>query len=134
MIRILLADDHTIVRDGLKQILAETGDMIVAGEAVDGFDVLHKVREQDWDILVLDMSMPGRSGIELIKQLKVEKPMLPILVLSMHQEEQYAIRALRAGAAGYLTKDTDTAQLVAAVRKIAAGGVYLSGPWRSAWR
>ncbi|WP_333841220.1 response regulator transcription factor [Pelomicrobium sp.] len=127
MIRVLLADDHTIVRDGLKQILAETGDLVVAGEAADGFDVLRKVREQDWDVLVLDMSMPGRSGIELIKQLKAEKPRLPILVLSMHQEEQYAIRALRSGASGYLTKDTDTAQLVAAIRKVAAGGVYLSG-------
>lgn len=127
MIRVLLADDHTIVRDGLKQILAETGDLIVAGEAVDGHDVLRKVREQDWDVLVLDMSMPGRSGIELIKQLKAEKPKLPILVLSMYQEEQYAVRALRAGASGYLTKDTDAAQLVAVIRKIAAGGVYLSG-------
>ncbi|GIX28667.1 MAG: DNA-binding response regulator [Burkholderiales bacterium] len=126
MIRVLLADDHTIVRDGLKQILAETGDLIVAGEAVDGHDVLRKVREQDWDVLVLDMSMPGRSGIELIKQLKAEKPKLPILVLSMYQEEQYAVRALRAGASGYLTKDTDAAQLVAVIRKIAAGGVYLS--------
>lgn len=127
MIRVLLADDHRIVRDGLKQILAETEDLVVAGEAVDGHDVLRKVREQDWDVLVLDMSMPGRSGIELIKQLKAEKPRLPILVLSMYQEEQYAVRALRAGASGYLTKDTDGAQLVAVIRKIAAGGVYLSG-------
>lgn len=127
MIRVLLADDHRIVRDGLKQILAETQDLVVAGEAVDGHDVLRKVREQDWDVLVLDMSMPGRSGIELIKQLKAEKPKLPILVLSMYQEEQYALRALRAGASGYLTKDTDAAQLIAVIRKIASGGVYLSG-------
>ncbi len=127
MIRVLIADDHTIVRDGLKQILAETGDLVVAGEAVDGHDVLRKVREQDWDVLVLDMSMPGRSGIELIKQIKAEKPKLPILVLSMYQEEQYALRALRAGASGYLTKDTDAAQLIAVIRKIASGGVYLSG-------
>lgn len=126
MIRVLLADDHAIIRDGLKQIFADTDDLVVAGEAANGNEVLAKVREQDWDVLVLDISMPGRSGLELIKLVKNEKPRLPILVLSMHQEEQYALRVLRAGASGYLTKDSDATQLVAVLRKVARGGVFLS--------
>ncbi|MEW5890521.1 MAG: response regulator transcription factor [Pseudomonadota bacterium] len=126
MIRVLLADDHAIVRDGIKQILADTDDLVPAGEAVNGNEVLDKVREGDWDVLVLDISMPGRGGLELIKQIKAEKPRLPILVLSMHHEEQYAVRALRAGASGYLTKEADAEHLVAVIRKVAAGGVFLS--------
>ena len=126
MIRVLLADDHTIVRTGLKEILADTGDLSVAGEAGTGPEVLAKIREHDYDVLVLDMSMPGRSGIELIKQLKGEKPKLRILVLSMHSEAQYAVRALKAGASGYLTKDSAADQLVAAIRRIAAGGAFVS--------
>ena len=125
-IRILLADDHAIVRDGLKQIFADTDDIVVADEAVDGHHVLVKVRQADWDALVLDLSMPGRNGLDLIKQIKSERPSLPILVLSMHAEEQYALRALRAGASGYLTKECDSDLLIAVVRKIAAGGVYVS--------
>jgi two-component system invasion response regulator UvrY len=126
MIRVLLADDHTIVRTGLKEILADTGDVNVTGEASSGSEVLAKVRGQDYDVLVLDMSMPGRSGIELIKQLKGEKPKIRILVLSMHSEAQYAVRALKAGASGYLTKDSAADQLVAAIRRIAAGGAFVS--------
>lgn len=126
MIKVLLADDHAIVRDGLKQILADTDDLAVAGEAADGYEVLRKIREQDWDVIVLDISMPGRSGLELIREIKSEKPGLPILILSMHQEEQYALRALRAGASGYLTKESDAEQLISVIRKIARGGVFVS--------
>jgi DNA-binding NarL/FixJ family response regulator len=126
MIRVLLADDHTIVRAGLKEILADTGDIAVAGEAGSGSEVLAQARERDYDVLVLDMSMPGRSGIELIKQLKAEKPKMRILVLSMHSEAQYAVRAVKAGASGYLTKDSAADQLVAAIRRIAAGGAFVS--------
>lgn len=126
MIRVLLADDHTIVRTGLKEILADTGDIVVAGEANDGLEVLARIEEREYDVLVLDMSMPGRSGIELIKQVKGAKPRLRILVLSMHSEEQYAVRALKAGASGYLTKESAADQLVAAIRRVAAGGAYIS--------
>lgn len=126
MIRILVADDHAIVRDGLKQIFAETADIIVEGEATNGHEVMTRVRERDWDAVLMDMSMPGRSGIELIKQVKAEKPALPILILSMHGEEQYAVRALRAGAAGYLAKESASEQVVSAIRKVAAGGLYVS--------
>ena len=126
MIRVLVADDHTIVREGLKQILAKSGDLAVAGEAADGNDVLKMVREQLWDVLVTDMSMPGRSGIELIKLVKEARPKLPVLVLSMYGEEQYAVRVIRAGASGYLNKESASEQLVAAIRKVAAGGVYVS--------
>ncbi|HKA41703.1 MAG TPA: response regulator transcription factor [Burkholderiales bacterium] len=126
MIRVLLADDHTIVRTGLKEILADTGDLSVEGEAGNGQEVLASIRQHEYDIVVLDMSMPGRSGIELIKQVKAEKPKLRILVLSMHAEAQYAVRALKAGASGYLTKDGAADQLVAAIRRIAAGGAYVT--------
>jgi len=126
MIRVLLADDHAIVRAGLKEILADTGDIEVTGEAANGQEVLARVFTQDFDVAVLDMSMPGRNGIELIKLVKAEKPKLRILVLSMHSEEQYAVRALKAGASGYLTKESAADQLVAAIRRIAAGGAYVT--------
>ena len=126
MIRVLVADDHTIIRDGLKQILGDTPDLVVAGEAANGNEALEQVRDGTWDVLVLDVSMPGRSGLDLIKQIRKEKPRLPILVFSMHQEEQYAARALRAGASGYLTKEADGTQLVEVIRKVAHGGVYVS--------
>ena len=124
--KVLLADDHAIIRDGLRQILADTDDLVVAGEAANGLDVLQKVREQDWDVLVLDISMPGRNGLDLIRMAKEERPELPILVLSMHQEEQYAVRALKAGAQGYITKESDSELLVAAIRRVAKGGVHIS--------
>jgi len=126
MIRIVIADDHTIVREGLKQVLSAAADLSVVGEAQNGHEVLERVRELDFEVLLLDMSMPGRGGIELIKQVRGEKPKLRILVLSMHQEQQYAVRAIRAGAAGYLTKDSASAQLVSAIRKVAAGGAFIT--------
>jgi DNA-binding NarL/FixJ family response regulator len=126
MIRILIADDHTLMRDGLKQILAGAGDMLVAGEACDGFQTLERVRGDDCDLLLLDMSMPGRSGVELIRQIKTEKPRLPILVLSMHKESEYAVRSIRAGAAGYLCKDSASQQLLTAIRAVAGGGRFIS--------
>jgi DNA-binding NarL/FixJ family response regulator len=125
MIRVLLADDHKIVRDGLKRILASQGDMQVTGETSGGDEALALVRANDYDVAVLDMSMPGLSGLDLIKRLKIEKPKLRILVLSMHGEQQYAARALKAGASGYLNKDSAAEQLVGALRKIAGGGVHI---------
>jgi DNA-binding NarL/FixJ family response regulator len=126
MTRVVIADDHAIVREGLKQVLAAAGDLSVIAEAQNGSEVMQRVREHEFEVLLLDMSMPGKSGIELIKQVHNEKPKLRILVLSMHEEEQYAVRALKAGAAGYLTKDSASAQLIAAIRKVAAGGAYIT--------
>jgi DNA-binding NarL/FixJ family response regulator len=126
MIRIVVADDHTIVREGLKQLLAAAGDLQVVGEASDGGQVIERVRALDFDLLLLDMSMPGRSGIDLIKLVRAEKPRLRILILSMHEESQYAVRAIRAGAAGYLTKESASKQLVDAIRKVAGGGAFIS--------
>jgi DNA-binding NarL/FixJ family response regulator len=126
MIRIVLADDHTIVREGLRGLLAAQADFEVVAEASDGHEVIKRLRENDFDVLVLDMSMPGKSGVELIKQVRAEKPKLRILVLTMHEEHQYAVRAIRAGAAGYLTKEGASAQLVSAIRKVAGGGAYIS--------
>jgi DNA-binding NarL/FixJ family response regulator len=125
-VRIVLADDHAIVREGLKRIVSEVQDFAVAGEAADGTQVMQIVRSLEFDVLVLDLSMPGRSGMELIKLVKAEKPRLRILVLSMHQETQYAVRAIKSGASGYLTKESAPAQLEQAIRKIAAGGAYIS--------
>lgn len=126
MIKILIADDHTILRDGLKQILSECSDMRVAGEAEHGFEALEKIRAEDWDVVLLDMAMPGKSGLDLLKQIKDEKPKLAVLVLSMQKENQYAVRALKAGASGYLCKDSASADLVKAIRKVAEGGLFIS--------
>ncbi len=126
MIALLLADDHTLLREGLKRLLHQTGDIAVEGEARDGQEVLSLLAQRHWDILVLDMSMPGRDGIDLIRQIRAEHPRVPILVLTMHGEQQYAARAIKAGAAGYLTKDGATDELVLAVRKVATGGHFLS--------
>src|SRR3954463_155921 len=126
MVRIVVADDHTIVREGLKQILAGQPDFEVVAEAADGHEAMKRVRELDFDLLLLDMSMPGKSGIELIKQIHAERPKLRIMVLSMHEERQYAIRAIRAGASGYLTKESAMPQLVEAIRKVAGGGAFIS--------
>lgn len=126
MIRVALADDHTIVREGLKQLLTAAGDFEVVAEARDGHEVMNTVRTVELDVLLLDMSMPGRSGVELIKQVRAERPKLRILVLTMHEEHQYAIRAIRAGASGYLTKDSASRELVQALRKVAAGGAFIS--------
>lgn len=126
MIRVLVADDHTIVRKGLKQLIAEHPDMEVTGEARNGPEVLSEVMERDYDMVLLDLSMPGRGGIETIKELKALRPKLSVLVLTMHPEEEYAIRALKAGASGYLTKESAPEELITAMRKVAAGSRYIS--------
>lgn len=126
MIQVLIADDHAIIRDGLKQIISFVPNMEVAGEAADGEEVLQKIRSLKVDVLVLDMSMPGKSGIALIQQITAVKPELPILVLSMHQESQYAVQAMRAGASGYITKNTASSQLIDGIRKVAEGGTFVS--------
>ena len=126
MIRALIADDHAVVRQGLKQILGDTPEMVVAGEATTGQEVLDKVRAETWDVVVLDISMPDRSGLDVLKQLRSERPKLPVLVLSMHSEDQYAVRVLKAGASGYLTKDSAPDELVKAIRKVVSGGTYVS--------
>lgn len=126
MIRVMLADDHLLVREGIKQLLAAAADIQVAAEAGNGDEALSQVKAADFDVVVLDMSMPGLAGIDLVKRVKLEKPKQKILVLSMHGEQQYAARALKAGASGYLTKDSASAQLVGAIRKIAAGGVHIT--------
>jgi DNA-binding NarL/FixJ family response regulator len=126
MIRVVIADDHTIVREGLKQLLLAAGSFEIAGDARDGHEVLKLARETDFDVLLLDLSMPGKSGMDLIKQVKSERPRLRILVLSMHQEHQYAVRAIKAGASGYLTKDSASTQLVSAIEKVASGGAFIS--------
>jgi two-component system, NarL family, invasion response regulator UvrY len=126
MIRILIADDHTIVREGLKQILAETSDMVVADEARNGQEVLARVGAKEYDVVLLDISMPGRNGLDVLKQLKSEHPKLPILILSMYSEEQYAMRALRAGASGYMTKESAPDELIVAIRKVSHGRKYVT--------
>ncbi|QQX86599.1 response regulator transcription factor [Cupriavidus necator] len=125
MIRVLMADDHAIVRSGLKQILSTTTDVIVAAEAADGGAVLEQLRAGKFDLLLLDMSMPGISGIDLIRRVQAEWPSLAILILSMHNEAQVASRALRAGAWGYVTKDSEPEILLGAIRKLASGGKFI---------
>nr|WP_237179514.1 response regulator transcription factor [Paraburkholderia sacchari] len=122
----MIADDHAIIRDGLKRILSTVPDMEVAAEAVDGTDVVEQLRSTAIDVLLLDMSMPGKSGIALIQQIKASHPALPVLVLSMYRESQYAVQAIRAGAAGYLTKNAESDQLIGAIRKVARGGTIVS--------
>ena len=125
-IKILIADAHPIVRAGFKQVIADTPDMLVADEAGNGQEVLNLIGKKDYDLVLLDISMPGRSGLEILKDLKSEKPKLPVLILSIYPEEQYAVRALRAGASGYMTKASAANELIAAIRKISAGGKYIS--------
>ncbi|HEY78406.1 MAG TPA: response regulator transcription factor [Dehalococcoidia bacterium] len=126
MLKILIADDHAIVRQGLKQIVTETRDMTVAGEASNGQELLNKTKEGEYDVVVLDITMPVRDGMDVLRQLRSEKPRLPVLMLSIHPEEQYALRALRAGASGYLTKESAPDELVVAIRKVSSGGKYIS--------
>ncbi len=126
MTKVLLADDHALVRDGLRHILEGTSGFDVVGEAYDGPTTIALVRGTPADVLVLDLSMPGRNGIELVKQIKDEIPNLRVLVLTMHAEQQYAVRAFKAGASGYLTKESASKELVSALTKISAGGVYVS--------
>lgn len=126
MLRILIADDHPIVRQGLRQIITETSDMVVADEASNGWEALSKVRASYYDVVLLDISMPGLHGLDIIRQLKNERPGLPVLILSIHPEEQYAVRAFRAGASGYLTKESAPDELLAAIQKVSVGGKYVS--------
>jgi DNA-binding NarL/FixJ family response regulator len=126
IIKVFIADDHAIVREGLKQILAETRDIVVAGEAENGLDAIKLFRKSECQVMLLDISMPDRSGIEVLKQIKKEKPELAVLMLSMHREDQYAIRSLKAGAAGYLTKQSAPRELVTAIRQVASGLKYIS--------
>jgi len=126
MIKVLVADDHAVVRRGLRQILAETSDILVGGEAKSTPEVRQLVREQRWDVVVLDLNMPGGSGLELLGELHRENPGARVLVLTVYQESQYAVRAIKAGAAGFLTKESAPERLIEAVRKIAGGGRYIS--------
>ena len=126
MSKVLIADDHTLVRKGLRQILLESGAVKVADEAKDGKETIAKVSANPYDVVLLDISFPGRSGIEVLKQVKSIRPKLPVLILSMHPEEQYAVRALRAGAAGYLTKESAPDELIEAIQKVAKGGKYIT--------
>lgn len=126
MIRVLIADDHAIVRQGLKQIVEESGEMRVVAEAANGADALYKMREIACDVVLLDISMPGKSGIEVLKQIKEEKPKLPVLILSIYPEDQYAVRLIKSGAAGYMTKETAPMEVVEAVRRVASGKKYIS--------
>ena len=126
MIKIMVADDHAIVREGLKQILAETPDIVVGGEAGNAQEVLELVQKDEWDLVLLDIAMPGRGGLDILKQLKVERPELPVLMLSMYPEEQYAVRALKAGACGYVTKASAPEELIEAIRKVSQGRRYVS--------
>ncbi|MDR7051541.1 DNA-binding NarL/FixJ family response regulator [Duganella sp. 3397] len=126
IIKVFIADDHAIVREGLKQILAETRDIIVAGEAENGLEAVKLFRKSECQVMLLDISMPDRSGIDVLKQIKKEKPDLAVLMLSMHREDQYAIRSLKAGASGYLTKQSAPRELVNAIRQVADGQKYIS--------
>lgn len=126
MIKVLVADDHAIVRRGLGQILADTQDIVVGGEAATAQDVLRLIREQRWTVVMLDISLPGATGLELLTDIKREKPELPVLILTAYPEEQYAVRAIRAGAAGFLTKESAPEKLIEALRKVAGGGRWVS--------
>lgn len=126
MIKVLLADDHSIVRAGLRRLIEESGDMKVVAEAADGREAIQKAREKEPDVAVIDLTMPGLDGLEVISQLKLYCPKLPVLVLTMHEEEQFVVRSLEAGARGYITKQSAPEQLVTAIRKVHAGGRYLS--------
>jgi DNA-binding NarL/FixJ family response regulator len=126
MIRVLIADDHTIVREGLRQLLEAAGDFEVVGDAADAAGAIQLARKVDFDVAVLDVSMPGRSGMDLIKQIRAERPRARIMMLTMHEQHEYAVRAIRAGASGYLTKDSAARELTSALRKVAAGGAYVT--------
>lgn len=124
--KILIVDDHAIARQGLKSILKSGFTHAVFGEAENGSEALQKIRLHQWDLVVLDISMPGRNGLEVVKEVKTFRPHLPILVLSMHPEDQYAVRVIKSGAAGYITKESAPDELIKAVRKVLAGGRYIS--------
>jgi len=126
MIRILIADDHAVVREGIKQIIMDCPDMVVGGEATNGHEVLDEISKNKYDVVVLDISMPGASGLDILKQIHKDYANLPVLIFSMHPEEHYAIRALKAGASGYLSKERGPEELITALQKIVKGGKYIS--------
>lgn len=126
MIDLLIADDHALFREGLRQILSDQPDISVCGEAVDGDSLLKQLRERQCGVLVLDISMPGHNGLGLIGEIRALRPDLPILVLSMHQEQQFAVQAIRAGANGYVTKASSSGELLEGIRRVARGGLYVS--------
>ncbi|MDO8925409.1 MAG: response regulator transcription factor [Sideroxyarcus sp.] len=126
MIKVLIADDHALIRKGLKQLLDDTDDMRMTGEAENGMQAIRMVDESPFDVVLLDISMPDKHGIDVLKQIKANHPQLPVLMLSMHPEEQYALRSMKAGAAGYLNKQSAPLQLVTAIRQVASGKKYIS--------
>jgi len=126
MVNVFIADDHAVVRQGLKQIISEVSDMQVLGESDNGFEVIDQVKANNYDMVILDITMPGPNILDLVKQIHQISPQMPILVLSIHPEEQYAVRVLRSGASGYLTKESAPEELVNAIRKVAKGGKYVS--------
>ncbi len=126
MIRLLICDDHMIVRQGFKQILSDVPDLRVVGEAADGPEAIQQIRRGEVDVVLLDIALPGRDGLDVLKQLHVEFPKLPVLIVSTYPEKQYALRSLRLGAAGYLNKSADPAELIGAIRKVAQGGMFIS--------
>jgi DNA-binding NarL/FixJ family response regulator len=126
LIKILIADDHPVVRMGMKHILEKDKDILVEDEASNGAEVLKKISKKDFDVILLDISMPGRDGLDILKQIKEQKPDLPVLVLSMYPEKQYAIRVLKTGASGYLTKKSAPYELITAIRKVSVGSKYIS--------
>jgi two-component system invasion response regulator UvrY len=126
VINVVIVDDHAVVREGIKRIVSESGGMTVSGEASDGHEAIRVIKNQPCDVVLLDITMPNKSGLDVLKELHAASPRLPVLVLSMHPEDQYAVRVLRAGAAGYVTKDSAPAKLVHAIRKVVRGGKYVS--------
>ncbi|TAK64977.1 MAG: response regulator transcription factor [Bacteroidetes bacterium] len=126
MVRILIVDDHTIVREGIKYVLKNYPDIYIAGEASNGQEALQKITSEEYDVIVLDISLPGKSGLDVLKDIKRTKPKLPVVILSMHPEDQFGVRLLQAGASGYITKDRPPDEFVTAIRKACSGGKYLS--------
>ena len=127
MIKVLVVDDHALIRKGLKQILDDTSDMRITGEAETGMQAIKMVRDNGYDMVLLDITLPDKHGVEVLKQIKAECPNLPVLILSMHPDDQYAMRAIKAGASGYMNKQSAPSQLVTAIRKVASGRKYISG-------